>query len=107
MQLNPFYTWDYLYNLGRAYYTLGQYEAAIDALEQARGRNENALPVKLFLTASYIKNGQQEDAEWEAEQIQMLSPMETISHTKQTIPVVDEKLMESFLEDLRKAGLPE
>ena len=37
IELNPYYTWDYPYNLGRAYYTLGRYEEAIAALGEGPG----------------------------------------------------------------------
>lgn len=107
MRLNPYYTWDYLYNLGRAYYTLGRYKEAVEVLEKARERNENAIPIRLFLAASYIRVEQQDDAEWEVEQIKMLNPNETITHTKQSVPILNEVLMDVYLSDLRKAGLPE
>jgi adenylate cyclase len=107
MQLNPYYTWDYLYNKGRALYLLGRYDEAIQALEKARGRNENAMPVRLWLAASYVRAGQQDDAEWETEQIQMTNPAETLEHTRKSVPISDPVLLEKFLGDLRQAGLPE
>jgi len=107
MQLNPFYTWDYPYNLGRAYYTLGQIDAAISALEAARARNENAVPVRLHLAAAYARAGRVDDAQWEVEEVQVLSPTDTISHLRATHPIGDPELMRELVEDLRKAGLPE
>lgn len=107
MRLNPYYTWDYLYNLGRAYYSLGRYEEAIKTLEQARERNENAVNIRLFLAASYVGAGRKDDAEWEAEQISMLHPTETVSHNRQSMPISNAELKEKILDDLRKAGLPE
>ncbi len=107
MELNPYYTWDYPYNLGRAYYTLGRYEDAISALEKARERNENAAPIKLYLIASYVRSGRVGDAEWQAEELQMVNPSETISHTEKSIPISDPELKKAFLDDLRAAGLPE
>ena len=107
MQLNPYYTWDYPYNLGRAYYSSGQIDKAIESLEQARTRNENAVPVRLHLAASYARAGRIDDAEWEVEEIQMLNPEETISLLKTTIPLNDPQDMQMFVSDLRKAGLPE
>ncbi|QVL48672.1 MAG: winged helix-turn-helix domain-containing protein [Thiocapsa sp.] len=107
VQLNPYYTWDYPYNLGRAYYTLGRYEEAIAALEKALERNENAAPIKLFLIASYMRAGREGDAEWQAEELQMVNPEETISHTDKAIPIADPELKQAFLDDLRAAGLPD
>jgi TolB-like protein/DNA-binding winged helix-turn-helix (wHTH) protein/Tfp pilus assembly protein PilF len=107
MQLNPYYTWDYPYNLGCAYYLLGDYDAAITALEKAQERNENAVPIKLYLAASYAKANRQDDAEWAIDELQMLSPAATISHTEKTVPIAQPEIKRVFLQDLRKAGLPE
>jgi len=107
MQLNPYYTWDYPYNLGRAYYTLGRIEEAIETLEDARGRNPNAMPVRLHLAASYARAGRLGDAQWEVEEIRALSPAETISLLKAAHPIKDEERMSALIEDLRKAGMPE
>lgn len=106
-ELNPYYTWDYPYNLGRAYYYLGDIDKAIIALEEARSRNENALPVRLYLAASYVRAGRQEDAEWEAQEIQILSPTDTVTQQRNTGPITNKEILNIFLEDLRKAGLPE
>ena len=107
MKINPYYTWDYLYNQGRAYYALGQYQNAINALEHAQTRNENAIPVKIFLATSYVKADRIEDAQWLIDQILVLNPETTIRHTERNIPVTDLKLKNRIIEDLRKAGLPE
>jgi tetratricopeptide (TPR) repeat protein len=107
MRLNPFYTWDYPYNQGRAYYQLGRYEEAVAILEQAQTRNENAEPIKLWLVASYIRNGQPDDAEWAAEELLILNPAATLSHTAKTIPIPDPHQRSAFIDDLRQAGIPE
>ncbi len=107
MRLNPFYTWEYPYNLGRSYYQLGQIEQAITVLEEAQTRNENALPIKLFLATSYIRAGRVDDADWIVGEIQVMNPAATVSHTEKTIPISDLKLQNTFLNDLRRAGLPE
>ena len=107
MQLNPFYTWDYPYNLGRAYYTLGQTEQAITALEAAKTRNPNVVPVRLHLAASYVRAGRLGDAEWEVEEIRTISPDETLGHVARTHPTSDKQALEVLLDELRAAGLPE
>lgn len=107
MRLNPYYTWDYPYNVGRAYYQLGKYPEAITALEKAQARNENALPVKLFLAASYVAAGRASDAEWVIEQLKLLSPETTISHLEKASAISNPELKRTYLSALREAGLPE
>ena len=106
MQLNPYYSWDYPYNLGRALYTQGRFDRAIEALEEARARNEQVITIRLFLAASYLQAGRLDDAEWEVEEIQILNPGETLSHLRKG-PIEPQELLDRFIEDLRKAGLPE
>jgi TolB-like protein/DNA-binding winged helix-turn-helix (wHTH) protein/Flp pilus assembly protein TadD len=107
MRLNPYYTWDYLYNLGRAYVETDNLDEGIAALEKARDRNENAVPVRIHLAVAYVRAGRLEDAEWEVEQIQVLNPGETVSHTRKSYPILDKAKKERLLDDLRKAGMPE
>jgi tetratricopeptide (TPR) repeat protein len=106
MRLNPYYTWNYLYTLGSAYYMLGDYQAAIDTLEQAQARNENAVHVKLYLAASYQMAGRHEDARWTIEQVGILSPTTTLRDIEKTLPIADPEFRQNFLQNLRKAGLP-
>ena len=58
---------------------IGRIDAAITALEDARNRNGNALPVRLHLAASYVQADRLGDAEWEVQEILVLNPSETIS----------------------------
>ena len=107
MQLNPYYTWDYLFNIGFARYLLGNYPQAIEVLEKAQARNENAVPIKLFLAASYVQAGRIEDAEWIVEQLQIVNPESTLSHIDDAIAFANPDYKQKFLDDLRTAGLPE
>jgi adenylate cyclase len=107
MKLNPHYTWDYPYNLGRAYYSKGEYQRAIVPLQQALERNENALQPRLFLAASYSGLGMQDDAEWEIEQVLNINPIMSISHLKLTSRIDHKASMKIYVSLLRKAGLPE
>ena len=105
MRLNPFHTWDYPYNLGRAYYTLGRLDEAIAALEEAHQRSPTAIPVIIHLAASYAAAGRQTDAEWLVEEMQILNPDETLAHIEMTIPVADPEIKRALLDDLRAAGM--
>jgi len=108
MVLNPHHSWDFPYNLGRAYYHLGRYDDAIKTLNEALERNEYARNPRLFLIASLVAVGRNDDASWEMEKIIANSPETTIAHLKNNYPIsADEEKLEIFLDQLRKAGLPE
>ena len=100
-------TWDYIYQLGRAYYAKGEYDKAIPYLRDAIERNNEVGYPRLFLAASYVRLGQAEDAEWEITQVQMLRPEYTLTHLHKTMPIGDENLRNRLFDDLRSAGLPE
>ncbi len=102
-ELNPHATWDYPYNVGRAYYNLGEYERAVAVLEDAVVRNEENWVPRLWLAASYVQLGRQDDAEWEVEQIQMLVPNLTFDDLFRG-PIDDGGARERLLADLRAAG---
>ena len=107
MQLNPYYTFEYPYNLGLAYYWSGRYSEAVKPLQEAIERNESALMPHLFLAASFIRLGQQDDAEWEIDQVDVLSPGFNRRQVVNTLPFKHRDQLDIFLEDLRTAGLPE
>jgi tetratricopeptide (TPR) repeat protein len=107
MDLNPHYSWDYLYNLGRAHYKLGRYEQAAAYLEKALTRNDTAGQPRLFLIGSYMQLNRQSDAEWEVAQLGMSHPEITMSHLRQVLPISDTELEDRLLNDLRSAGIAE
>jgi adenylate cyclase len=107
MQLNPYYTYEYPLNLGRANYSLGRYAEAEKYLKKAIEHNENALFPRLFLAATYIRLGRDDDAKWEIEQVEINSPGASITHITAAYPGSDQVQMQALLEDLRKAGLKE
>lgn len=107
MDINPIYTFDYPYNLGRALYGTGRYEEAIEALSQAIERNETGLMPRLFLAASYIGLDRQDDAEWEIEQVLVFNPEYNVSKYESMSRMAKRDELNRFLDDLRKAGLPD
>lgn len=107
INLNPYHTFDYPWNLGFANYTAGKYIKASHALQQALEKNPSVLYPRLFLAACYMRLGQQDDAEWEIEQVKMQEPRPTLKLLENTLPFEHPDQMQAFLNDLRKAGLPE
>ena len=107
MLLNPHYTWDYIYQLGRAYYAMDEYDKAVSYLQEAIERNEAVGIPRLFLAASYVNLGELEEAEWEITQAQMTHPEYTYTHLQKIMPIGDKKLFDRLFHDLRSAGLTE
>ncbi len=107
MELNPYYSWDYLYNLGRAYYTLGDYQRSAELLEQALQRNAAPPAPRIYLIASYVQLGRQEEAEWEVMQMEMSYPETTLSQMRREFVIKDVALLERLFSDLATAGIPE
>lgn len=105
--LNPYYTFDYPYNFGRAYYTLGQYKLAIKFLLESLERNEVVVAPRLFLITSYIALGKQDDAEWEVEQVLNSNNRISITHLANYGLIANNEKRRLFFNDLRKAGVPE
>lgn len=107
MEFNPYYTYDYPYNLGRAYYTLKDYAKAAQQLENAVERNEAIFLPRLYLAASYVQLGRQDEAEWQITELEVLIPSSTISHWQKIVVIVDEDLRKRLFDDLRAAGMAE
>jgi len=107
MQLNPYYTFEYLYILGRAYYELSEYQKAVNNLETAIERNQAHVPTRLYLTASYVQLGRLEDAEWQITELKMLHPSITLSHWESVGSIVDGTTKNRLFDDLRAAGMAE
>lgn len=105
MELNPYYSWDYLYNLGRANYALGHFEESKRYLLQAMERNPAPRANRVFLIASLVQLGELEDAEWEVMQLETSDPQYSISHLSQVLPITDEALRDRLNNDLRTAGM--
>ena len=107
MHLNPHYTYDYPYNLGRAYYALGDFVSAVQNLENAVERNEAIVISRLYLAASYVQLGRQDDAEWQITELEILIPDSNISYWDNAIALADEDLKKRLFDDLRTAGMAE
>ena len=104
MRLNPMYQTEYLWNLGHAYFLRGRYGETIETLKRARDRNPEYLPVHVYLSASYINQGQQKEARAEAAEASMLSPQTSMEAWKQRLPYKNQAVLERLIDSLRKAG---
>ena len=60
-----------------------------------------------MLAASYAQAGRIEDAEWEKEEVLILSPELTLADAQAMVQYAVEDHMSLYIDGLRKAGLPE
>ena len=110
MRHSPYYPSWYLPILGLAYRLTGQYDQAIDALENWRTRaNPRASLPHIFLAHTYVEVGRVGDAQIAVEEILKRNPKASIKgYTKSNLfPYKDPAEIERVLASLRKAGLPE
>lgn len=107
MALNPYYTYEYPWTLGLAYFFLGRYPEAVEAMQDALEHNANAPLPRLFLAVTYIRLGRQDDAEWEIEQAMILYPDTNLLQISATLPINSRDQINAILDDLRKAGVPD
>jgi len=104
MRLNPIPPSHYLFYLGYAYYALGQYEDAIELLEEALQRSPTNMFAHVNLTATYSASGREEQARQQAERLLELDPEFSLDHWAEAV-VTNDKDKEKHIADLRKAGL--
>jgi TolB-like protein/DNA-binding winged helix-turn-helix (wHTH) protein/Tfp pilus assembly protein PilF len=105
MKLNPHHPYNYPFHLGQAYFILGRYQEAIEALEQGLGTNPSSERMRVWLAAAYAQAGREEDAKWEAEQVLALNPDFSLQRIRQAFPFKDPADIERFLDGLRIAGI--
>ncbi len=105
MKINPHHPYNYPFHLGQAYFILGRYQDAIEALEPGLGTNPSSERMRVWLAAAYAQDGREADAKWEAEQVLALNPDFSLQRIRQAFPFKEPADTERFLDGLRKAGI--
>ncbi|MGB5473082.1 MAG: tetratricopeptide repeat protein [Gammaproteobacteria bacterium] len=105
MKINPHHPYNYPFHLGQAYFILGRYQEAIEALEAGLGTNPSSERMRVWLAAAYAQDGREADAKWEAEQVLALNPDFSLQRIRQAFPFKESADIERFLDGLRKAGI--
>jgi adenylate cyclase len=97
----------FLMQLGQIYFDARQYEQAVTTLENLRSL-ETTL-TRLYLAASHAALDQSSKAEEAIERVLELDPLATLEKWANVnlAPYADQKDLEHFRENLRKAGLPD
>ena len=104
MRLDPHYPAEYLSNIGRAYFLLGQHAEAIALLHRVVIRNPEYGPAHVRLTILYSELGRLAEAQAELAEVVRIYPRLSLEHYRRA-PYKDLAVMERYMNGLRQAGL--
>jgi adenylate cyclase len=106
-RLNPRHPSNYPFHVGQCYFVKASYDEAIDAFDRAVEQTPDSQRIHVWLAASHILAGNQDEAEWEADNVRILNPGFSVHELNFVVPFKDPRHLEAFLGALLKAGLPE
>jgi len=107
IRLNPRIPAVYRLVSGSIYYALGNSDQAIEMLHEGAEINPGFQQIRVWLTAAYISAGLMEEAEWEVAEILIINPDFSLKSVETFFPFHDPLYRERFINDLKKAGLPD
>jgi adenylate cyclase len=96
-----------LVNLGASYAYLGNYDEAVRYLKRVIQEEPNQYLANLVLTSVYAEMGRLEEARAQAAQVLRLNPKFSLESFSKTLRIKSPAQVDRFLDELRKAGLPE
>ena len=106
IRLNPMTPEWYLHELGTYYRLQGRYEEAIAILKKNLDHNPNYQTSRINLTATYSMAGELDQARTEAKEVLRKIPDFSAEQFMKGFPYKDQKIIDDFIDNLCKAGLP-
>lgn len=107
LRLNPYPPSFFYYRLGRAYSNVGRYDEAVEMCKKGLKRNPRDIVARIILAGTYMLQGREEEAQAEAKIIIKSYPQFSLKGFKVMTPQKNKLALDSFIEALRKAGLPD
>jgi adenylate cyclase len=93
--------------LSASHYMLKQYEAAIEAGEQAVSRDPEHYEPHMFLASAFAQLEKIDEARRHAQEVMRLNPSFSLRHYAESLPFKNKTDLDHRIAGLRKAGLPE
>ena len=106
IRLNPMPPEWYLHELGTYYRLLGRYDEAIATLKKNLDHGRDYLTSMINLTATYSMAGKLDQARVQAREVLGIMPDFSAKQFMKGFPYKDQKIIDDFIENLCKAGLP-
>ena len=107
IHLNPYHPFWYKYILAHSYDLIGRQQEAIELMKKTLDVNPGFLPARRHLAVIYSDLNRMEEARSEITEILRVSPKFSISEWRARARYSDPTILHRFVENLRKAGLPE
>jgi len=108
LRFNPLHANRLYYEiLSVCHYMLKQYEAAIEAGEQAVSRDPEHYEPHMFLASALAQLEKVDEARRHAQEIMRLNPSFSLRHYAESLPFKNKTDLDHRIAGLRKAGLPE
>jgi adenylate cyclase len=93
--------------LSACHYMLKQYEAAIEAGEQAVSRDPEHYEPHMFLASAFAQLEKIDEARRHAQEVMRLNPSFSLRHYAESLPFKNKTDLDHRIAGLRKSGLPE
>ena len=107
IRLNPYHPIWYKYILAHSYDLLGRQQEAIESMNKVLALNPDFVPARRHLAVIYSELNRMGEAQAETTEILRVNPGYSISAWRVRARYTDPAILQRFVENLRKAGLPE
>lgn len=107
LRRNPRSSASYREIAGEIAFATRRYQHAAQQFEAALDRNPAHTRARLWLAATLVKLGHQEDAAWEVHELLTLNPEFSLSRLPLAFPLKDPQQHEALMDALAHLGLPE
>jgi adenylate cyclase len=104
MRQDPLFPVFNSFNLGHAYYLVGDFQEAISHLRESLVHNTDFFPARFFLIATYVALDRLEDARVEAELVQRQGSETSLDTWGRRLPYKDPDTLNNMIAALRKVG---
>ena len=98
-------TWEF--QLGHSHLLLRQYDEALTRFNRAIERAPKITPAYMFLACAYVELDRLDDARGTIKTLLEINPRFTVKELARIAPNRIDEARSRFLDNLRKAGLPE
>jgi adenylate cyclase len=107
IRVNPLNPSLNLAGLGNTYFRMERHEEAITVLKKVLHYQPDFLGVHIHLAACYAALGREEEARAEAAEVLRLTPKFSVKKYAKRLAIKENAVKESYIDVLRKAGLPD